>query len=51
MFQLDSGPQQGRVEESAIPDQEVRPASLNGTATKELNLTEETTSKFPVNGT
>ena len=49
--QLDLGPQQGRVEESGTPDEEVRPASLNGSATEELNLTEKTTSTSPVHGT
>ena len=42
--QLNSGPLRGRVEESGHPDQEVRPTSLNGSATEEINLTEETTS-------
>ena len=49
--QLYSGPQRGRVEESGTPDQEVRPASLNGSATEELNLTEETISTSPEHGT
>ena len=49
--QLDSGPQQGRVEESGTPDQEVRLASLDGSVTEELNLTEETTSTSLVQGT
>ena len=49
--QLNSGPLRGRVEESGTPDQEVRPASLNGSATEEINLTEETTSTSPVHGT
>ena len=48
--QLYSGPQRGRVEESGTPDQEVRPASLNGSATEELNLTEETISTSPEHG-
>ena len=51
MCQLNSGPLRGRVEESGTPDQEVRPASLNGSATEEINLTEETTSTSPVPGT
>ena len=42
--QLNSGPLRGRVEESGTPDQEFRPTSLNGSATEEINLTEETTS-------
>ena len=49
--QLNSGPLRGRVEESGPPDQEVRPTSLNGSATEEINLTEETTSTSPVHGT
>ena len=49
--QLDSGPQQGRAEESGTPDQEVTLASLDGSVTEELNLTEETTSTSPVHGT
>ena len=49
--QLYSGPQRGRVEESGTPDQEVRPTSLNGGATEELNLTEETISTSPEHGT
>ena len=49
--QLDPGPQRGRLEKSGTPDQEVRPASLTGSATEELNLTEETTSTSPVHGT
>ena len=49
--QLNSGPLRGRVEESEPPDQEVRPTSLNGSATEEINLTEETTSTSPVHGT
>ena len=49
--QLNSGPLRGRVEESGTPDQEVRPASLNGSATEEINVTEETTSTSPVQGT
>ena len=49
--QLDSRPQRGRVEESGTPDQEVRLASLDGSVTEELNLTEETTSTSPVHGT
>ena len=49
--QLNSGPLRGRVEESGTPDQEVRPASLNGSATEEINVTEETTSTSPVHGT
>ena len=48
--QLNSGPLRGRVEESEISDQEVRPASLNGSATEEINVTEETTSTSPVHG-
>ena len=48
MCQLDLGPQQGKVEESGTPDEEVRPTSLNGSATEELNLTEETTSTSPI---
>ena len=48
--QLNSGPVRGRVEESGTPDQEVRHASLNGSATEEINLTEETTSTSPVHG-
>ena len=32
--QLDPNPQRGRVEESGTPDQEVRPASLNGSTTE-----------------
>ena len=38
------------MEESGTPDQDVRPASLNGSATGEINLTEETTSTSPVHG-
>ena len=49
--QLTSGPLRGRVEESGTPDQEVRPASLNGSATEEINVTEETTSTSLVHGT
>ena len=49
--QLYSGPQRGRVEESGTPDQEVRSASPNGSATEELNLTEETISTSPEHGT
>ena len=49
--QLDSGPQRGRVEESGTPGQEVKLASLDGSVTEELNLTEETTSTSPVHGT
>lgn len=49
--QLDSGHQRGRVEESGTPDQEVRPTSLNGSATEELHLIEEITSTSPVHGT
>ena len=49
--QLDPNPQRGRVEESGTPDQEVRPASLNGSATENLKLTEETTSTSPGHGT
>ena len=49
--QLNSGPLRGRVEESGTPDQEVRPASLNGSATEEINLTEKTTTTSPVHGT
>ncbi|XP_068717040.1 uncharacterized protein [Montipora capricornis] len=49
--QLDLGSQRGRVEESGPSDGHVRPASLNGSATEELNLTEETTSTSPVHGT
>ena len=49
--QLNSGPLRGRVEESGPPDQEVRPTSLNGSATEEINLTEETTSTSPLHGT
>ena len=49
--QLNSGPLQGRVEDSGTPDQEVRHASLNGSATEEINVTEETTSTSPVHGT
>ena len=47
--QLDPHPQQGRVEESGTP--EVRPASLNGSTTENLKLTEETTSTSPGHGT
>ena len=39
------------MEESGTPDQEVRPASLNGSATEELHLTEETISTSPEHGT
>ena len=49
--QLNSGPLRERVEESGTPDHEVRPASLNGSATEEINLTEETTTTSPVHGT
>lgn len=49
--QLNSGPLRGRVEESGTPDPEVRPASLNGSATEEINVTEETTCTSPVHGT
>ena len=49
--QVDPGPHRERLEKSGTPDQEVRPASLNGSATEELNLTEETTSTSPVHGT
>ena len=42
--QLNSGPLRRRVEESGPLDQELRPTSLNGSATEEINLTEETTS-------
>ena len=49
--QLDPNPQRGRVEESGTPDQEVRPASLNGSTTENLKLTEETTSTSPGHGT
>jgi len=36
------------VEESGTPDRKIRPASLDGSVTEELNLTEETTSTSPV---
>ena len=49
--QVDPGPQQGRLQKSGTPDQEVRLASLNGSATEELNLAEETISTSPVHGT
>ena len=49
--QLDSRPQRGRVEESGTPDQEISHASLDGSVTEELNLTEGTTSTSPVHGT
>ena len=49
--QPDLGPHRGRVKESYNPGEEVRPASLKGSATEELNLTEETTSTSPINGT
>ena len=49
--QLNSGPLRERVEESGTPDQEVRPAPLNGSATEEINLTEKTTTTSPVHGT
>ena len=49
--QLNSGTLRGRMEESGTPDQKVRPASLNGSATEEINVTEETTSTSPVHGT
>ena len=49
--QLNSEPLRGRVEESGTPNQEVRPASMNGSATEEINVTEETTSSSPVHGT
>ena len=39
------------MEESGTPAQEVRPASLDGSATEKLNLTEETTNTYPVHGT
>ena len=39
------------MEESGTPDQEVRLASLDGSVTEELILTEETTSTSPVHGT
>ena len=39
------------MEESGTPDQDVRLASLDGSVTEELNLTEETTSTSPVHGT
>ena len=39
------------MEKSGTPDQKVRPASLNGSATEEINLTEDTTSTSPVHGT
>jgi len=38
------------VEERGAPAQEIRPASLDGSVTEELNLTEETTSTSPVHG-
>ena len=49
--QLNSGLLRGRVKGSGTLDEEVRPASLNGSATEEINLTEETTSTSPVHGT
>ena len=49
--QLNPGPLRERLEESETPDQEVRPASLNGSAREEINLTEETTTTSPVHGT
>ena len=39
------------MEKSGTLDPEVRPASLNGSATEEINLTEDTTSTSPVHGT
>ena len=51
VFQRDSGPQRRKMEEIGTPDWEVRLASLDGGATEEFNLTEETTSTSPVHGT
>ncbi|KAK2552841.1 Uncharacterized protein P5673_026010 [Acropora cervicornis] len=48
--QPDLGPHRGRVKESYTPGEEVRPAPLKGSATEELNLTEETTSTSPIHG-
>ena len=39
------------MEKSGTLDPEVRPASLNGSATEEINLTEDTTSTSPGHGT
>ena len=39
------------MEESGTPDREVRPASLHGSTTEDLKLTEKTTSTSPVHGT
>ena len=50
MGQHDFGLQRGRVKKSGTPDQEVRPTLLNGSATEELHLTEETTSTSPEHG-
>ena len=50
-YQFDPDPQRGRVEESGTSDQEVRPASLNGSTTEDLKLTEETNSTSPVHDT
>ena len=47
----DLGPHRERVKESETPGEEVRPASLKGSETEELNLTEETTSTSPIHGT
>jgi len=38
------------VEESGTPAREIRAASLDGSVTEELNLTEEITSTSPVHG-
>ena len=47
----DLGPHRERVKESETPGEEVRPASLKGSETEELNLTEETTGTSPIHGT
>ena len=49
--QLDLGPHRERVKESETPGEDIRPASLKGSETEELNLTEETTSTSPLHGT